>query len=223
MKPTRLITTAWVLLLTVMLCGCSIYDVLGIDTHDYKAEQSIAVLKEDGAVADALYDMIPMMVQNTPYLFEFDTPSEAAELYRDGILCFVLARNFSKYNANNELISQIREEYPAYEITTVIPAVDFESTVYRYFGGTDSVGNRSTELFTYLDKVDAYISVGIGVDSSAVINISELYETENTYVCTFNCEMNGETSNEYRLLLIKREDGTFYMRSLSEIKQKASS
>ena len=188
------------------------------DTHDYLSEPKIAEHDSESAIATELYDMIPMMVQNSPYLSEFDTPADAAELYRNGILCFILERNFSKYNANVELIAETREMYPTYEITTVIPALDFESTVYRYFGGTASVGNVSTKLFTYLDKVDAYVSVGIGVDSSAEIDIVELYETENTYVCRFSCEMNGEKSDVYRLLLMKREDGTFYMKSLKKDK-----
>lgn len=200
------------------LGGCSLYDVLGIDTHDYLSEPKIAEHESDSAVAAELYDMIPMMVQNSPYLSEFDTPADAAELYRNGILCFILERNFSKYNANAELIAETRDKYPTYEITTVIPALDFESTVYRYFGGTASVDNESTKLFTYLDKVDAYVSVGIGVDSSADIDIIELYETENTYVCRFTCEMNGEKSDVYRLLLMKRDDGTFYMKSLKKEK-----
>lgn len=205
--------------LVLSLCSCSFYDILGIDTHDYAAEAKSNDLDNNGAVATELLDIIPMMVQNTPYLSEFDTPAKAAELYRDGILCSVLAKNFSKYNANTELISEMNEKYPAYEITTVIPALDFESTVYRYFGGTASVDNASTKLFTYLDKVDAYVSVGIGVDNSADIAFVELYETENTYVCTFTCTMNGVTSPQYKLLCIKREDGTLFIKSLTEIKK----
>ncbi len=205
-----------VLCLALQLGGCAVYDMLGIDTHAYGEEPSVAELATDGEIAAELLGMIPMMIQNTPYLTAFDTPAEAADLYRDGILCFILAKNYSKYNANTELIAETREQYPTYEITTVIPAVDFESTVYRYFGGTVSVGNRSTKLLTYLDLVDAYVSVGIGVDSGAEITITELYETENTYVCTFQSTMNNTTAGPYRLLLMKREDGTFYMRSLSE-------
>lgn len=205
---------ALVICVFMLLSSCAVYDILGIDTHDYGAEESIAVLGADSAVAEEFLSIVPIMVQNSPYLYEFDTPTEAADLYRNSILCFVLARNFAKYNANVELIEQTREYYPEYELTTVIPALDFESTVYRYFGGTSSVSNGSTELFTYLDKVDAYVSVGIGVDSDADVSIKELYETENTYVCRFSCSMNGETSPVYKALIMKREDGTFYMKSL---------
>ncbi|MBD8960551.1 MAG: hypothetical protein EGQ82_08835 [Clostridiales bacterium] len=63
--------------------------------------------------------------------------------------------------------------------------------------------------------MDAYISSGIGVDNGAEVTVTELYETENTYVCRFFAAMNGETSDAYRLLLMKREDGTFYMRTLT--------
>lgn len=202
--------------LVLSFSGCGLYDLFGIDTHDYGAEPSMQTLPMDGEIAGELLSMIPMMVQNTPHLTPFDSPDAAAEAYRNGILCFLLGRNYSKYNANAELIAETRESYPAYEITTVIPAVDFESTVYRYFGGTTSVDNRSTDLFTYLGKVDAYISVGIGVDDSAAITITELYETENTYVCTFTTSMYGTEAGPYRLLCMKREDGTFYMRSLEE-------
>ncbi len=214
MRKLKYLAALLLLICLLPLCGCAVYDMLGIDTHAYGEEPRIATLNTDGAVASELQSMIPMMIQNTPYLAPFDTPAEAAELYRDGILCFVLDKNYSKYNANTELIAATRELYPAYEITTVIPVVDFESTVYRYFGGTVSVENRSTKLFTYLDKVDAYVSVGIGVDRGAAITITELYETENTYVCTFTSAMHDSTAGPYRLLLMKREDGTFYMKSL---------
>ena len=197
------------------LSACGLYDVLGIDTHDYENEPRIATLETDGEVADEICAMLSMLFQNTPYLSAFDSPAAAAKLYRDGILCAVLAGNYPKYNANNDLIDETRRLYPTLEITTVIPAVDFESTVYRYFGGTASVSNASTPLFTYLDRVDAYISSGIGVDSGAEVTVTELYETVNTYVCSFYATMNGETSDTYRLLLMKREDGTFYMRKLA--------
>ena len=215
--------TAWVLctLLLCTLCGCSVYDVLGIDTHNYAAEPSLGTLDTEGPIAKEIRTSVSMMFRNSPHLSAFESPAEAAELYRDGILCFILERNYSKYNANTELIAKTRELYPTYEITTVIPALDFESTVYRYFGGSTSVDNRSTDLFTYLGKVDAYISVGIGVDNRAEIVFSELYETENTYVCTFTTRMHEAEGGPYRLLCMKREDGTFYMKSLTE--QKSSS
>lgn len=203
-------------LVALSLCGCGLYDLLGIDTHDYSAEESISTLETDGEVAAAIEEMICIMVQNTPYLSEFNNPSDAAELYRNGVLCRILESNYAKYNGNIELITEARELYPTLHITTVIPAVDFEGTVYRYFGGTASVGNRSTDLFTYLDKVDAYVSMGIGVDNSAKIEFSEIYETQNTYVATFTNSMNETVAGPYRLLLMKREDGTFYMKSLSE-------
>ena len=212
----RILAIVFCLLFCASLGGCGLYDLLGIDTHDYAAEPVLQSLPTDGTVAAELLSMIPMMVQNTPHLTPFGSPDAAAEAYRNGILCFLLARNYSKYNANNELIDRTRESYPAYEITTVIPAVDFESTVYRYFGGTTSVDNRSTDLFLYLGKVDAYISVGIGVDDRADICITELYETENTYVCTFTLSMYETESGPYRLLCMKREDGTFYMKALQK-------
>lgn len=216
MKKYRVFSAFLALFLALLLGGCSVYDVLGIDTHAYGEEPPLATLETNGTVAAAIREMIPMMVQNTPYLLPFDSPAEAAELYRDSILCFVLEKNYSKYNANTDLIAETRDLYPTYEITTVIPVLDFESTVYRYFGGTASVDNRSTKLFIYLDKVDAYVSVGIGVDTDVKVNISELYETEHTYVCTFTTEKNNVIAGPYRLLLMKREDGTFYMRSLNE-------
>ena len=214
----RLLSIALCLAVLPLLSGCGLYDLLGIDTHDYGSENSIATVSQSGEMAKETADMICIMVQNTPYLEPFDNPADAAEIYRNGILCSILERNYAKYNANIELIERTRELYPTYEITTVIPAVDFESTAYRYFGGTASVGNRSTDLFTYLEKVDAYVSVGIGVDSSAKIEFSEFYETENTYVCVFTSSISETTAGPYRLVLMKRDDGTFYMRSLEEVK-----
>ena len=202
--------------LSLSFASCGLYDLLGIDTHDYAKEEAVATLEANSDVANEISQMILIMVENSPHLKEFDNPSDAAELYRNGVLCHILERNYAKYNANIDLIETTRELYPTYELTTVIPAVDFEGTVYRYFGGTASVANRSTALFTYLDKVDAYVSVGIGVDNSADIEIAELYETENTYVCKFNCKMADTLSGPYTLLLMKRDDGTFYMKSLEK-------
>ena len=215
----RIARTAALLLSALFVCvslsGCGVYDLLGIDTHDYASEPQLNTLPTDGETAEEIRSMLSVLFQNTPYLTPFDSPAAAAKLYRDGILCAVLGSNYAKYNANNELIDNTRRLYPTLEITTVIPAVDFESTVYRYFGGTASVSNASTPLFTYLDRVDAYISAGIGVDNTAKVTFTELYETENTYVCRFFAEMNDETSDTYRLLLMKRADGTFYMRELT--------
>ena len=194
--------------------------MLGIDMHDYTAEPVIRQLETDGEIANMIEEMISIMFQNTPFLSEFNTPAEAANLYRDGILCFILSRNYAKYSANMELIDETKAAYPGYEIKTIIPAVDFESTVYRYFGGSDSVDNVSTPLFTYLERVDAYISVGIGVDNRAEVVIESLYETENTYVGSFYNKMGEISSERYNLLLIKREDGSFYMRELHIAEQK---
>lgn len=202
------------ILCIILLSGCGFYDVLGIDTHDYAAEPVVRQIETDGEVACSIREMVSIMFQNTPFLQEFDTPSQAAELYRNGILCFILSRNYAKYSANAELIEETQAAYPGYEITTVIPAVDFESTVYRYFGGTDSVDNTSTPLFMYLGRVDVYVSVGIGVNNQAEVIIESLYETENTYVCDFYNQMGEILSERYRLLLMKREDGSFYMRKL---------
>lgn len=213
-KCLRLTALCTALLFCVALGACTFYDVLGIDTHDYAAEEKIADLPLDGEIARTVTEQIPLMVQGTPYLTPFSTPAQAASLYRDSILCCILAGNYAKYNANTELIEAAKAYYPAYEIQTLIPAVDFESTVYRCFGGTASVDNASTKLFTYLAKVDAYVSVGIGVDTDAEITLTALYETENTYVCIFYNTMNGVRSDTYRLLLMKREDGSFYMKSL---------
>ena len=221
MRAFRLSLCTAICLVSVLLCSCTIFDILGIDTHDYEAELKISDLGADSEVYSKLHEIIPIMVQNSPYLYEFNTPSKAAEHYRNGVLCHLLSQNYAKYNGNVELINETKVEYPTYEFTTVIPAVDFEGAVYRYFGGTSSVSNRSTELFTYLDRVDAYVSVGIGVDNSAKINITELYETENTYRCTFTCSMNDITSPGYHLLIMKRDDGTFYIKSLTELKNAA--
>ena len=195
----------------LLLSGCGVFSD---PAAAYESETRTATLPKDGEVAGKLRRMIGIMVQNTPYLSPFDTPSGAADLYRNGILCAVLSENYAKYNANTDLIERTKAAHPLLEVTTVIPALDFESTVYRYFGGTSSVDNVSTPLFTYLADIDAYVSVGIGVDNDADVMIEDLYETEHTYVCIFYNEMNGERSDVYRLLAVKREDGSIYMKSL---------
>ena len=95
------------MLVASLLCGCGLYDVLGIDTHDYSAEASIATLETDGEIAGEIGEMICIMVQNTPYLSGFDSPADAAELYRNGVLCAILEHNYAKYNGNIDLIAEV--------------------------------------------------------------------------------------------------------------------
>ena len=72
-----------------------------------------------------------------------------------------------------------------------------------------------------INGIDLTLSIRIQLDADGteqffqIRTITELYETENTYVCRFFAAMNGETSDTYRLLLMKRADGTFYMRKLT--------
>ncbi len=96
-----------------------------------------------------------------------------------------------------------------------IPESEFEATMYRVFGGSVKLTHKSTEKFEYLDKVGAYISSVVPEDSGLKPDITYIGETEKTYRVRFYVASDEETvSDEYFALIIKRDDGTLYIKKL---------
>ena len=79
----RTARAAAIVLLLLLVCaslsGCGLYELLGIDTHDYESEPRLNTLPADGETAIEICDMLSMLFQNTPYLTSFDSPSAAAK------------------------------------------------------------------------------------------------------------------------------------------------
>ena len=97
----------------------------------------------------------------------------------------------------------------------MIPADDFEATMYEYFGGSVKIVHRDGTFFKYLKKVEAYISSIVPDDSGIVPEILSVDETAKTYRVRFRCTAEDGTEKEYFALIIKREDGTHYFKKLT--------
>ncbi len=208
MSCLKRIVTA--ILVCITLSSCS----FGIEYSEESVERT---LPADGEVAGELAEMIQMLTVNSPILPEFEDIDEAMERCRDAVLFYMLTENYGKYTGNIEKLDAAVAEYPQMQITNLIPAREFEETVYTAFGGTKKITNESGRLFVYLDRVTAYTSVTM-LDSKPVdVKITELAETENTYRVRLRCSADDVESPEYRMIFVKREDGTAYFYSVEEI------
>ena len=201
---------AILLLLECVLCACS----GKVKPHE---ESVVRSLPTDGEVADTLCEMIRMLTVNSPVLPEFDNITEAMEKCRDSVLYYMLTKNYGKYTGDIEKLDYAVSVYPQMQIMNLIPAREFEETVYAAFGGTKKITHESGRLFVYLDKIAAYTSVTMLDDDPVKVNVIELAETENTYRMKFRCDAGGVTSSEYRAIFVKRDDGTVYFYSVEKM------
>ena len=204
------VAVAFAVLVSVVLCSCS--------GKIPPEEESVKnMLLTDGEVALELCDMTRMLTVNSPIMPEFDDIGEAMEKCRDSVLYYMLTRNYGKYTGDIDKLDHAVAEYPRMQITNLIPAREFEETVYASFGGTKKITNEDGRLFVYLEKVAAYTSVTMLDEDPVSVDVTSLGETENTYRMTFRCEAGGITSPEYRAIFMKRDDGTVYFYSVEEV------
>jgi len=217
MKKT---VAAIVVLLSLFLTSCSLGDAflsaIGFDTYDYEGEEVKAVLDADSEEVKTLSEMIKMLSVNNPTLPEFSSSGEAVDECRDAILNYMLCTGFAKYMGNVELIEMAQEKYPELRLMTVIPAEDFENFVYTYFGGNAKVSHRDSELFTYLDKAEAYTAVTVPIESEITVNFVKCEKTEKTYRFSFSCTLGEVTSPVYDALIVNRSDGSSYFKTLQK-------
>lgn len=210
------------LLSLIFLSSCGARDflsTLGFDTHDYEGEEILETYGADNEKADALLEMLKILTICSPILEPFEGAREAMEFYRDSVLNYMLNTDYSKYTGNITLLDQVQEAYPQMQIAAIIPAEDFENTVYTYFGGKQKIKNVSSTLFVYLEKVGVYTTVAGPQENIVQYNVQKIEETQNTYRVYFNCSLNDETSPMYKALIIKREDGNAYFRYLEEYEE----
>ncbi len=213
-KTTKL--TAVLVLCSLMLVSCaSLLDKLGFDTYDYMSEPILSTHPADGETADMLEDFLSILVTDSTNLPTFTKTGDAIREYRDAVLSYMLKTGYAKYSGNTALIAKAEKAYPEYSITQIIPESDFEATMYRTFGGDVKISHRDGKRFMYLSKVGAYISPVIPEDHGFEIAVTKLEETEKTYRVRFRVLAdNGEDSEIYFALVIKREDGTLYIKRL---------
>ena len=198
-------------------CGCTsrLLDKLGFDTYDYHSEPVIDNPAPESETGISLAAMIDILAGETD-LPEFTGMMRAIEKYRDAILSYMLTTEYARYSGTRTLIEQAEEAYPAYQITQLIPAREFEATMYQYFGGSVKITNKDTNRFRYLQKVDAYIATAAFVPVERDVHITEIAETEHTYRVRFTVQWQEDTSREYTALIVKREDGTQYFKELTK-------
>lgn len=215
----RFSLSALLVSLVLLMTGCSAWDSLmaslGFDTRSYSEESVIASRLGDGDLEAKLSDALRMLTMKEPYLAEFESSSEAIKKCRDSVLNYMLDVNFSRYTGDIDLLDKATEEYPHIKITTLIPALEFSQTYYQYFGGSTKITDASGEYFSYLDRLNAYTSLSHPISPEFSVSFSRLDETANTYRATVRVTVDGTESPEYNVTLIKREDGTFYFRSVT--------
>ena len=188
--------------------------MFGIDVAQYGGEQVTQTLATDSEVAQMLCDMVGILTFGSTKLTPFESTAQAVRHYRDAILNDMLRDNYALYTGNSQLLAGVTAAYPKTVITTLIPRADFENTVFRYFGGT-SVRHRDGEVFTYLSRVQAY-TAPIQAWQSRVLVMPELVaETSHTYRMRFRLAIDGEISDLYTAVFVKREDQSCYFYSLT--------
>lgn len=192
-----------------LVCSCQL-------SSGYEDETVEKTLPLDGEVAETLSESVRMLSVNSPILPEFDSIGEAMENCRDSVLYYMLTKNYGKYTGDIEKLDAASAEYPQMQITNLIPAREFEETVYTTFGGTRKISNESGRLFIYLDKVASYTSVSMLDTEQIDVKVLELEETENTYRMRIQNSVGDITSPEYRIIFIKRDDGTAYFKEVAE-------
>ena len=219
MKKAHLFITILLLLsLTSCTLSATIADKLGFDTYDYMGESVTAVHPVDGELACDVEEILEILVTTSPRLQTFDNMGDAIKLYNDAVLSYMLETGYSKYSGNVELINKATAAYPEYSITQIIPQSEYEATMYQYFGGDVKITHRDGQMFKYLSKVGAYISPVTPMARGLEPQVTYLAETAKTYRVKFTVvaeDGEGELdSPEYFALIIKRDDGTHYIKKL---------
>jgi len=214
------LTILLLVLSSVLLVSCMagpnalwIRGLLGLDVNDYFAEAPLRQLQPDGTTAALLSNTVTIVISDSIRLTPFSGTGEAVRIYRDAILNDMLRDDYSRYTGNRQAIDNVSRAYPYLSAATLISKDDFENVVFRYFGGT-SVSHKSGEAFSYLSRADYYTSPLQARECIAEVNILELYETEHTYRMQFVLTANGETSDVYTAVFVKRSDGSCYWKAL---------
>ena len=214
------LTILLLVLLSVLLVSCVagpsalwLRGLFGLDVNDYFSEAPLRQLQPDGAAAAMLSNMVTIIVSDNIHLSPFSGTGEAVRLYRDAILNDMLRDDYSHYTGNRQSLDDVSRAYPYFSAATLISKKDFENVVFRFFGGT-TVSHKSGDAFSYLTRAGYYTSPLQARECTTEVNILELYETEHTYRMQFTLTANGETSESYTAVFVKRNDGSCYWKAL---------
>lgn len=198
------------LLCLVILCSLCLTSCVSLfGSSDYSLEDVTGHVDEGSDTFEELEDMLSMLTVNSADIPEFDNMKDAIDLFRDSLLNYMSGKNYAKYAGNSTLIEKVSAEYPELDVIETIPVAEFESEMYRCFGGNVKITHKDGKLFKYLDKADVYVPVTGPVDGGVDITLKSAEETENTYRLTFTCSTD-DVSVDYFAVVVKREDGTCY-------------
>ena len=200
----KLVSFIFVLLLIASLTACG-----ASDWSSYLAEDTVSHVEEGGEVWQDVSDMLRALSVDSALLPEFDSEREASELFRDSTLNYMCCKNYSKYAGNSDRLGNIETSGVGGEVIAAIPAAEFESLMYKLYGGKVKLTHKSTSLFNYLEDEKVYVPVTAPVEGGYDVTLSSVEETENTYRVSFKCTA-GDYAAEYFALLIKRDDGSMY-------------
>lgn len=205
---------------TLLLCSCqsSVYDkvcaVFGIDNTDYAGEDVIAVLSADDETVRSL-SLFSKIVCFGESVITFDSFADVSGDYIDVVLNYLTGTFYSRYSADKNMMEKFSRAYPELNINTLIPLSDYENTVYTYFGGKRKATVRSTAMYSYLDKIDAFVLVGQTSDCDIDCTVHEATETEHTYRLTASFIKNNASFGVYDMIFLKRESGDPYIWRIS--------
>ncbi|MBR5446867.1 MAG: hypothetical protein IKV40_00425 [Clostridia bacterium] len=202
MKKIIIFVLAALMVLPLVSCGTS-------DWSSYLAEDTVSHVEEGSDPWREIEDMLHALSVDSANLPEFDSEREAIELFRDSTLNYMCCKSYRKYAGHSDKLSAIETEVVGGEAIAAIPAAEFESLMYKYFGGKVKLTHKSTDLFNYMKEEKVYVPVTAPVVGGYDVKVTSVEETENTYRVSFECTAD-EFSAEYFALLIKREDGSKY-------------
>ena len=214
------IIAIYILFTTLFLCSCQggFYDgvcrILGIDNTDYSAEEAVSAYAADDELAVSLANAASIVCYGDSVI-TFDSFSDVASDYVDITLNYLAGTFYSRYSADKAMLTKFSAEYPELNVNALIPLSDYENTVYTYFGGTRKATVKSTAMYSYLDKIDAFVLVGQTPDYDIEYIIHEVKETENTYRLTVSFTKNNVFSGTYDFIFKKRDGGEPYIWRLS--------
>ncbi len=209
-----------IIISTLFLCSCrgGLYDsvcaLLGIDNTDYAKEAVISDIGPDGEYAVYLANLSCIVCYGDG-IITFDSFSDRSVDYIDVVLNYLAGTFYSRYSADKAMFDKFSKEYPELNVNALIPLSDYENTVYTYFGGTRKAPVRSTAMYSYLDKIDAFVLVGQTPDHDIGYIIREAAETENTYRLTLDFIKNNVSAGTYDVIFRKRDEGEPYIWRLS--------
>ncbi len=212
-----------ILALTLLISGiCALRRpvllLLGFDLTDYEGEEVITSLPTDSEAAKKVCDIIGMLLYSPdPAIAEFEGADEAAKLYTDSVLSYLMGLNYSKYMCNLDLLSRASDSYSNYNFRTLIPAADFKAEIYRAFGGERVVTANSAMAFKYHEKIDSFSCVGSPYTLSAKVRVTSFGATEHAYKMTFIIETENSVSAEYVATAIERDDTTMYIKCIKNL------